>query len=100
MNWYRVKIDGRYNGKPRTIQAKLRAQDERDAAYGAVEQEFFPAELLWHAEAHGWIYFKWETAATSFKTNHSLFTEMAEEITDAAELARLNGDPTLPLVME
>ena len=101
-NWYKVEIRGRHDGKPLTLTGTVYAPDATAAVLKVVGREFDGAgegEDSGHGRHNGKVYFWWEYTM-DFNTEHASVEEMATEIVDPAVLARLNGHPELPLVMD
>lgn len=108
MRWYQVNISGRANGKPRDVKMTVRAEYALWAAYYAVGYEW-PGMDLEHDYVRGpdgrrVVRFEMNAPDFSesrvFVTEHQTFDEMAMEVTGAAELAALEGNPVLPLELE
>lgn len=103
--WFAVAISGRIDDRPRDVSATLRALDEMWAAYQAVAEEW-PDYAVDHDYSHApgrrVIRFLLEDGDERriFRTEHETFAEMAREVTGAAEIARLDGHPVLPLAMD
>ena len=103
MRWYDVKIDGRYEGKPREVKETVQARNEELAVKKAVAAEFDiePDEIVW------WVYSGSgniiievdgdENNYKTFNTRHKLLEEIVTEVTDPVRLAKLTGAPELPL---
>lgn len=106
MKWWRVEIGGRVNGRPRDIGMTLQAEDATWAAYGAVGAEW-PDFDIDHDYVRGpdgrrVVRFLLDAGDESrvFVTGSETFEEMAREVTGAADVARLEGHPELPLGLE
>ena len=109
MIWYKVEINGWHDDRPMTIQATVQASSGKEAVIQAVADEFGvvgEAVEVGFETRHGQrgVRFgihsrggeiEWMLEAGREKT----FEEMACEVPDAAAVARLNGDPMLPLEM-
>jgi len=101
MNWYKVEIHGRYDGRPREVRRTVQARDAYDAIFSAISEEFADEGDSYSRMVEGCVVFQWEfSRAQAFITEHESMDEMVDEAVDAAALARLTGHPTLPLVME
>ncbi len=102
--WYGVVIMGRYNGRPLTLADEVQAGDARDAVFQVVNKEY---GLVGQVEAfytkrngRRVLEFVMSENGPAFVTDCATFEEMATEIVDGTALAKLNGDPVLPLRFE
>ena len=103
MRWYDVKINGRYEGKPREVNETVQARNEELALKKAVAAEFDDpdwGDIVWYFSIGGKMCITVQDDEGGFKvlrTDHGSLVEIVTEVTDGARLSRLTGAPTLPL---
>lgn len=102
MRWYEVKINGRYEGKPREVNETVQARNEELALKKAVAAEFDDpdwGDIVWYFSG-GKMCITVQDDEGGFKvlrTDHRSLAEIVTEVTDGARLSRLAIAPTLPL---
>jgi NTP pyrophosphatase (non-canonical NTP hydrolase) len=104
MRWYDVKINGRYEGKPREVNETVQARNEELALKKAVAAEFDDpdwGDIVWYFSG-GKMCITVQDDEGGFKvlrTDHGSLVEIVTEVTDGARLSRLTVAPELPLDM-